>query len=141
MNVLPNLQRLGRERVIQKLNKGRCPAQIAVWFASNAIAEVLNAYQQPLDNFIQELNTCFILEVHEKIELISFIRNNEKLQALDRLCSYLSRKSAEDIKQFQVLLQPRTPALADYLNAAITRCEEISRGQPVSSTANGGKCL
>ena len=126
--MFPDIVDLESHRVREKVSEGRSPAQIAIWFASDAIAQVLSTYiREPLDVFMKQLKSSFILEIEEKTELISFITNNKKDQALDKLCTFLSRKSAKDIKEFQALLQTRTPQLADYLNSVIVQCEKIDR--------------
>ena len=126
--MFPDPENLPSARIRVKLLEGRSPAQIAVLFASHTIALELSTYtREPLDVFKSKLQSHLILEIEEKSEIITFLLNNQKQQALDRLCSYLSRKSAEDIKQFQVMLQTRIPPLADYLNNVISRCEAISK--------------
>ena len=124
----PDAANLQPERVRRKILEGRSAEQVAVWFASDSIAHVLSTYTiEQLNVLMKELEINCILEIEEKSKIITFIRNNEKDKALDKLCTYLSRKSCKDVKQFQVMLQTRFPTFADYLNTVISRCEEITR--------------
>ena len=135
--MFPDPEALQPDRVRQKLCKGWSPAQIAIWFASDTIAHVLSTYTaEPLDILMQKLQKNLILEIEEKIEIVSFILNDQKEPALDKLCAYLSRKSAEDIIQFQDILQTRTPELATYLSVVIGICEEASKQEEIQKRSD-----
>ena len=126
--MFPDLEELQPNRIRNKLHEGYSPAQIAVWFTSDTIAHVLSTYtEEPLDVLLRVLQRRLILKIEEKSKLLPFIFDNHKDQAIDMLCMYLCGKSDEDIEQFQIMLQTRMPALAEYLNAALRKCEEASR--------------